>query len=85
MFNRSLLSRYQTSTNKSKTQNVKYFLQIATNLALYVRNAIANHSADHRTTYVLFSPNISESIQRFVRISVNMLTIRRHLNMKYVF
>jgi len=33
----------------------KTFLQIAANIALYVRNCIANHSVDHRTAKVLFS------------------------------
>lgn len=49
---------------KAKYLQTKYFLQIACNLALYARNAIANHSADHRATGVLFSPNISEGVQR---------------------
>lgn len=49
---------------KMKSQQIQYFLQIGCNLALYARNAIANHSADHRTTGVLFSPNISEGVQR---------------------
>ena len=44
---------------KLKAQQVKYFLEIAANLALYARNAIANHSADHRATGVLFAPNIN--------------------------
>lgn len=50
--------------HRAKSQQVRYFLQIACNLALYARNAIANHSADHRTTGVLFSPSINEGIQR---------------------
>lgn len=49
---------------KAKTLQNKYFLQIACNLALYARNAIANHSADHRATGVLFSPSISDGLQR---------------------
>lgn len=49
---------------KAKILQTKYFLQIACNLALYARNAIANHSADHRATGVLFSPSISEGLQR---------------------
>lgn len=49
---------------KLKSQQTQYFLQVACNLALYARNAIANHSADHRTTGVLFSPVISEGVQR---------------------
>lgn len=55
-----------TSDNqqKAKTLQVKYFLQIACNLALYARNAIANHSADHRATGILFSPTVSEGLQR---------------------
>lgn len=50
--------------HKTKSQQIRYFLQIACNLALYARNAIANHSADHRTTGVLFSPSISEGVKR---------------------
>lgn len=49
---------------KAKTLQTKYFLQIACNLALYARNAIANHSADHRATGILFAPTISEGLQR---------------------
>lgn len=52
------------SQQKAKTLQIKYFLQIASNLALYARNAIANHSADHRATGILFSPTLSEGIQR---------------------
>lgn len=63
------LSRMDTdavadSQQKAKSQQIRYFLQVACNLALYARNAIANHSADHRTTGVLFSPSISEGVQR---------------------
>lgn len=55
-----------TSDNqlKAKTLQVKYFLQIASNLALYARNAIANHSADHRATGILFSPTFNDVPQR---------------------
>lgn len=49
-----------------KPEQVRYILQIASNLALYARNAIANHSADHRTTGVLFSPNVNEGVQRLL-------------------
>lgn len=49
---------------KAKTLQMKYFLQIASNLALYARNAIANHSADHRATGILFSPTFNEGPQR---------------------
>ncbi|XP_037026300.1 nuclear pore complex protein Nup205 [Bradysia coprophila] len=54
---------YQTA-DSDRSQNIKYFLQIASNLALYARNAIANHSADHRTTGILFSPSVNEGLQR---------------------
>lgn len=40
---------------KQKTERRKLLLQIAVNIALFARNAIANHSVDHRTTKVLFS------------------------------
>lgn len=49
-----------------KSEKIRYFLQIAFNLALYARNAIANHSADHRSTGVIFSPSVAEGVQRFV-------------------
>lgn len=39
-------------------------LQIACNLALYARNSIANYSADRRTIYILFSPNITDLAQK---------------------
>lgn len=50
--------------HKARSQQIRYILQIASNLALYARNAIANHSADHRTTGVLFSPTINEGVQQ---------------------
>ncbi|XP_065083337.1 nuclear pore complex protein Nup205 [Ochlerotatus camptorhynchus] len=49
-------------SEREKTAHLKYFLQIAANLALYARNSISNHSVDHRTINVLFSPQISESV-----------------------
>ncbi|XP_055585632.1 nuclear pore complex protein Nup205-like [Uranotaenia lowii] len=49
-------------TEKEKSAHLKFFLQIAANLALYARNSISNHSVDHRTINVLFSPQISENI-----------------------
>lgn len=48
-----------------KSEHIRYFLQISCNLALYARNAIANHSADHRATGVIFSPNINENLRRY--------------------
>ncbi|XP_055844433.1 nuclear pore complex protein Nup205 [Episyrphus balteatus] len=51
-------------TDKNKALQVRYFLETASNLALYCRNAIANHSADHRATGIIFSPSITDSIQR---------------------
>jgi nuclear pore complex protein Nup205 len=40
---------------KQRIERRKLFLQIAVNISLFARNAIANHSVDHRTTKVLFS------------------------------
>lgn len=40
---------------KQKLERRKLFLQIAVNISLFARNAIANHTVDHRTTKVLFS------------------------------
>ncbi|XP_059616837.1 nuclear pore complex protein Nup205 [Phlebotomus argentipes] len=48
-----------------KIKHIRLFLQITANLTLYARNAISNHSADHRATGILFSPNISEGMQSF--------------------
>ncbi|XP_052893264.1 nuclear pore complex protein Nup205 [Anopheles moucheti] len=42
---------------KQRSQYVKYFLEVAANLALYTRNCISNHVVDHRTINVLFSPH----------------------------
>lgn len=49
---------------KNKSRHIKLFLEIASNLALYARNSIANYSADHRTICILFSPNITNGTQR---------------------
>ncbi|XP_055616153.1 nuclear pore complex protein Nup205 [Toxorhynchites rutilus septentrionalis] len=49
-------------SEREKSTHLKYFLQIAANLALYARNSISNHAVDHRTINVLFSPQISENI-----------------------
>ncbi|XP_061514325.1 nuclear pore complex protein Nup205 [Anopheles gambiae] len=43
--------------HKQRSQHVKYFLEVAANLALYTRNCISNHVVDHRTINVLFSPH----------------------------
>lgn len=40
---------------RQKSLRRKTFLQISSNIALYARNCIANHSVDHRTAKVLFS------------------------------
>jgi nuclear pore complex protein Nup205 len=42
---------------KQRVERTLIFLQVASNIALYARNCIANHSVDHRTTKVLFSVN----------------------------
>uniref|UniRef100_A0AAG5DJ40 Nuclear pore complex protein Nup205 n=1 Tax=Anopheles atroparvus TaxID=41427 RepID=A0AAG5DJ40_ANOAO len=46
---------------KHRSQHLKYFLEVAANLALYVRNCISNHVVDHRTINVLFSPQYTGS------------------------
>lgn len=43
---------------------IKYFLEISSNLMLYCRNAVANHCADHSCVNIIFSPAISETLQR---------------------
>lgn len=43
------------TAEKQNALRRKTFLQIASNIALYARNCIANHSVDHRTAKVLFS------------------------------
>ncbi|XP_058819266.1 nuclear pore complex protein Nup205 [Topomyia yanbarensis] len=48
-------------SERERSAHLKYFLQIGANLALYARNSISNHSVDHRTINVLFSPQISET------------------------
>lgn len=55
---------HQTTADSARSERMLYILRIASNLALYARNAIANHSADHRTVTVLFSPNVQDRIQR---------------------
>lgn len=58
---------HQTAAADSvRNERMLYILRIASNLALYARNAIANHSADHRTVTVLFSPSVHEGMQRLV-------------------
>lgn len=55
----------QVSAVKPPEQQMAVVLQIAANLVMYARNAIANHSADHRVIRVLFSPSLSEGgVQR---------------------
>ncbi|XP_053673536.1 nuclear pore complex protein Nup205 [Anopheles nili] len=46
---------------KQRSLHLKYFLEVAANLALYTRNCISNHVVDHRTINVLFSPHYSGS------------------------
>lgn len=48
----------------SRSECVTTILQIASNLSLYARNSIANHTADHRSVSVLFSPYVSEMNQK---------------------
>lgn len=45
----------EEAAEKIKEERRKLLLQVAVNIALFARNAIANHSVDHRTTKVLFS------------------------------
>lgn len=44
-------------SEKQKSERTLTFLQVTSNIALYARNCIANHSVDHRTTKVLFTIN----------------------------
>ncbi|GAB0093387.1 Nuclear pore complex protein Nup205 [Sergentomyia squamirostris] len=53
------------SEESKRMKHVHLFLQITANLMLYARNSIYNHSVDHRSTSILFSPNISEGMQSF--------------------
>lgn len=52
------------SSEVKTTFQVKYFLEISSNLMLYCRNAVANHSADHSCVNITFLPAISETLQR---------------------
>lgn len=52
------------ANEKNKALHLKYVFQIASNLALYGRNSIMNHSTDHKSVNVLFSPNITEGMHR---------------------
>lgn len=45
----------EEAAEKRRIERRKLLLQIAVNITLFARNAIANHSVDHRTTKVLFS------------------------------
>lgn len=57
-------NNFGVANEKNKALHLKYVFQIASNLALYCRNGIMNHSTDHKTVNVLFSPNITEALQR---------------------
>lgn len=54
----------QQQEGDKKSAQMTVVLQIAANLVMYARNAIANHSVDHRVIRVLFSPSLSEGVQR---------------------
>lgn len=57
--------RNEKATATVPVEQMAVVLQIAANLVMYARNAIANHSADHRVIRVLFSPSLSEGgVQR---------------------
>lgn len=59
--------RYQPC-EQIRSQRIRNILEISSNLALYARNAIANHGADHRATGVIFSPSMNENIRRYKNI-----------------
>lgn len=52
------------SSDVNLAANIKYFLEVASNLMLYCRNAVANHSVDHRCANILFSPSMNEALQQ---------------------
>lgn len=54
----------RNNNEQIKSEQMAVVLQIAANLVMYARNAIANHSADHRVIRVLFSPSLTEGVQR---------------------
>ena len=56
--------RMTNNSDQDKAKHIKYFLQIASNLALYAKNSISNYSSDNRSINVLFSPHINENIHR---------------------
>ena len=55
------------SSESKIAMHIKYFLEVASNLMLYCRNAVANHSADHRAANIIFSPSVNETMQRTER------------------
>uniref|UniRef100_T1H1L1 Uncharacterized protein n=1 Tax=Megaselia scalaris TaxID=36166 RepID=T1H1L1_MEGSC len=55
------------SSEVNAASHIKYFLEVASNLMLYCRNAVANHSADHRAANIIFSPSINDTLQRTER------------------
>ncbi|XP_058121334.1 nuclear pore complex protein Nup205 [Anopheles ziemanni] len=59
--NATLNNGVNGNDQKHRSQHLKYFLEVAANLALYVRNCISNHVVDHRTINVLFSPHYTGS------------------------
>ncbi|KAI4469467.1 nuclear pore complex protein [Holotrichia oblita] len=50
---------YQTS------ERLLHTLQIVSNLMLYARNLVANHSIDHSCVGVIFQPTLSDSLNNF--------------------
>lgn len=52
------------SSEVEASLKIKYFLEVASNLMLYCRNAVANQSADHSCVNIIFSPSINETLPR---------------------
>jgi nuclear pore complex protein Nup205 len=59
-----LKEKMQNIDENVRASHMKCILEVATNLALYARNSVTNHSVDHRVTSVLFAPTINEGSYR---------------------
>ncbi|KAM7343656.1 nuclear pore complex protein Nup205 [Cochliomyia hominivorax] len=49
-------------SQENTSVHITHFLEIAANLNLFCRNIVTNHSVDHRTNGLLFSPTISDGV-----------------------
>lgn len=50
----------ETMAGKDKMEGVLRFFQVACHLALYARNIVASHGADHRASTVIFKASLAE-------------------------